>query len=178
MADPKKDPKSETAPVMADPNGARDAELAELRKAKSDSDKAARDAEAYAAELEKELKKRQSGPGDVGRVLSMLAEGQAQLADAVKQLVKSNSGEMLRHKDIVDADGNVPLAPEHRGTKKYRTTRPGFHQGRYVLPGEELIITDQKPSKTWVEVTAKPGSAKPTAPSAPVTTGRDADAEV
>lgn len=51
--------------------------------------------------------------------------------------------------------GPKPLAPEHRGTKKYRVKqhyRGGIMYGPGQQGGEYMTVTDEKPGKGWVEV--------------------------
>ncbi len=84
---------------------------------------------------------------------------------------------MLKHEDTL-VDGKVPLAPEHRGTKKYRTTKPGFHNGRYVAKGELVEVTDKKPSRTWILVTGKEPAVDAEAAPVPATpASRPSDAQ-
>ena len=40
------------------------------------------------------------------------------------------------------------------GQKTYRLTLPHYRRGRYYPAGESITVTDEKPSKSWVEMKA------------------------
>jgi len=52
--------------------------------------------------------------------------------------------------------GPPELAPEHRGTKKYRITAPHYRLGTMYMPGSVIEVTDEKPSVTWEPYTGEP----------------------
>lgn len=52
--------------------------------------------------------------------------------------------------------GPPELAPEHKGTKKYRLTAPHYRLGTMYAPGSIIEVTDEKPSVTWEPYTGEP----------------------
>lgn len=63
------------------------------------------------------------------------------------------------------------LDPKYKGTKTYRLEKPHYRRGQYFEAGSTITVTDEKPSKHWVEVVPRARvemvDATPAKPSVP-----------
>jgi len=69
-----------------------------------------------------------------------------------------------------------PLAEQYKGAKTYRLTQRHYRRGMLYEVGEQITVTDERPSKTWVLLEkAAPEVKMVDAPVAPV---RPSDTQV
>lgn len=112
---------------------------------KPDSDVVARAAVERSDKLEAELKTKQ-----------------AEL-DALKLKLAGNEASgslMVKPGEPTFINGRGQVVPEKfRGTKSYTLKQPHYREGTYFGAGQTITVTDEKPSRTWEPVKARPVAA-------------------
>lgn len=139
-------------------------------------------AEKQNGELKKQLEAARQGKGSKDG--AGIAEMQAEIA-RLRNEREEFLNKMEAAGDIAAAAkrGPAPLAPEHRGKKKYRLEKPHYRGGIMYGPGQQggavIEVTDEKPGKGWIEVKRVAATTMVDVESAPAEpTKRSADVEV